>query len=396
MNNTNEIKNNKPDEIEELKVEDFKPLPFYRDIFLKKEELREYYIKKRNYQYINGEHLSGKKIRDVLHPILWGLMALSRKYMNKQTLTILKDERKKTSKPVIYAITHVGMYDVQLVSEAIKKHQYTFMGDPETMYRTFDGFIMNLNGVVYCDLDDKGEKIEKDGKQVVIRENDKKIAKQVAVDQLKNGNNLMFYPEGVWNLSANLPMLPLFPGIIDIALETGCEIIPVAIEQYDRDFIVNIGKNIDVNPDKIDFDVLEDEALNKISPEEKRKKLEERRKKHIEEQKELLRDTMATLKWQIFESHPEQQREKYGSFESEYRKYVDTRYNEWVDKKTKKPFYNDGIVKKRTFKPRNITYAEEAFEHLGKMKLNKNNAFLFRSYQADGPAIENSFKGRVR
>ena len=40
------------DVIEEgAKVEEFKPLPFWRELFLKKEELQEYYIKKREYQY---------------------------------------------------------------------------------------------------------------------------------------------------------------------------------------------------------------------------------------------------------------------------------------------------------------------------------------------------------
>jgi len=371
--------------IEEIKEEDFKPLSFFRELFLKKEDLQEYYIKKRNYQLKNGLHVSekGKEWRDKLHPILLALMSFSRKYLNRQTLEIIGDNRKKTDKPVIYAITHVGMYDIQVVSEAIKDHQYTFLGDPETMYRTFDGFIMNLNGVVYCATDDKGEKIEQDGQEIVVRESDRKISKQIAIDQLKAGNNLMIYPEGVWNLSANLPMLPLFPGIIDIALETGCEIIPVAIEQYGKDFVVNIGENIDVTPTK--------EELNSISNVSKN-----HRKKYIEEKKELLRDTMATLKWEIFMRHPEQQRAKYGSYEEEYRKYVDTRYNEWVNKKTKKPYYNDNIVEKRTFKPRNIICVQDAFEHLSKVKLNKNSAFLFRNFETDTPEIERVVKGRIR
>ena len=29
-----------------------------------------------------------------------------------------------------------------------------------------------------------------------------------------------------------------------MAMETGCDIVPVAIEQYDNDFIINIGENI--------------------------------------------------------------------------------------------------------------------------------------------------------
>ena len=350
-----------------MNKDEFKPLPFWQEIFLKKEELQEYYIKKREYQYNNNKHLKWNGIRSALHPVLLGLMSFARKYINKQTLEIINDKRdknnEKTNKPVIYAITHVGMYDIQIVSEAIKDHQYTFLGDPETMYRTSDGFLMNLNGLVYCDTDNK---------------NDRNIAKKTSIDVLNKGINLMIYPEGVWNLSPNLLTLPLFPGIIDIAMETGCDIIPVAIEQYDNDFVVNIGKNIDVNPEKKEFI-----DINK-------------KREHIETQKEILRDTLATLKWEIMETRPIEQRKKYGKYEEEYRNFVEKRYKEWVDPKTKVPFYNDEIVEKRTFKPKNICVAKKAFEHLNHLTINRNNAFLFRNYSGTPSEIESSINERIK
>ncbi|MBO5376052.1 MAG: 1-acyl-sn-glycerol-3-phosphate acyltransferase [Bacilli bacterium] len=354
----------KNDVIEEgAKVEEFKPLPFWRELFLKKEELQEYYIKKREYQYNNNQHLKGQKIRDFLHPILLALMSFDRKYLKGQTLTVLKDEREETDKPVIYAITHVGMYDIQLVSEAIKDHQYTFLGDPETMYRTGDGAIMSLNGVVYCDTDSK---------------TDRAIAKKTAIDVLNRGNNLMIYPEGVWNLSANLVSLPLFPGIIDIALDTDCDIVPVAIEQYGKDFFVNIGKNMQVNPDKKEFAT------------------EEERKKFVELKKQDLRDTMSTLKWEIFESRPVEQRAMYGDFDEEYKKYKDTRYNEWVDSKTKTPFYNDEIVSRRTFRIKGINFASDVFSHLRDLTIKKENAFLFRKRSGTLPEIEEDISRKLK
>lgn len=343
--------------------EEFRPLPFWRELFLKKEELQDYYIKKREYQYNNNQHLKGQKIRDLLHPVLLALMSFDRKFLKKQTLTVLKDEREKTDKPVIYAITHVGMYDIQLVSEAIRDHQYTFLGDPETMYRTGDGAIMSLNGVVYCDTDSKTDRV---------------IAKKTAYDVLKRGNNLMIYPEGVWNLSSNLISLPLFPGIIDIALETGCDIVPVAIEQYGKDFFVNIGKNMQVNPEQKTFET------------------EEERKTFINEQKQLLRDAMSTLKWEIFESRPVEQREMYGDFEEEYKKYRQARYDEWVDQKTKKPFYNDEIVARRTFRIKDINLASDVFSHLRDLKIKKENAFLFRKREGTPPEIEEEIVRKLK
>ena len=179
---------------------EFKPLPFWREMLLKKEELQDYYILKREYLYNNNkEVLKHLKIKDMLHPLLIKLMSLNRKYIDKQTLTIINDKSTKSDKPVIYAITHMGMYDYQVVSEAIKEHQIPFAGDPETMYRTFDGLILDLNGVIYCDTDNK---------------TDRKIAKDTSIDVIKNGHNLLIYPEGIWNLSARLLSLPLYPGII--------------------------------------------------------------------------------------------------------------------------------------------------------------------------------------
>lgn len=177
----------------------FKPLPFWREILLNDDALCEYYLKKRKYEYQNGTILKGLKWRDKLHPILLTLIRLNRKFIARQKLIILNDKRIETDKPVIYAITHVGVYDYQIVCEAIKEHQYPFAGDPETMYRSGDGLILYLNGLIYCDTNSK---------------EDRKIALETSKQLLKNNENLLIYPEGIWNLSPNLLSLPLFAGII--------------------------------------------------------------------------------------------------------------------------------------------------------------------------------------
>lgn len=88
--------------------------------------------------------------------------------------------------------------------------------------------MLALNGLVYCDTESKS---------------DRKIAKEV----LKNNKNLLIYPEGVWNLTPNLLSLPLFPGIIDIAKDTGADIVPIAAEQYDKDFLLIYVKILQLN-----------------------------------------------------------------------------------------------------------------------------------------------------
>lgn len=355
------VKNETLDELE------FKPFNKIEELLLKKEYLPDYYRLKREYDYNRGKIVKGLMWRDLFHPILLKLVNLNRRFIDKQGLTILNDDRKskkklsrfyrkitgKKEKPVIFAITHIDKYDYQIVSEAIKDHQYPFAGDPETMYRNFDGLVLGLNGVILCDTENK---------------TDRKIAKETAIETLNKGENLLIYPEGVWNVTSNLLMLPLFPGIIEMAKEANCDIVPVAIERYDKDYIVNIGHEFSV---------------------------EERQKKGLtdDEIKENLRDEMATLRWTIMETLPKSKsateiyyntkRSELGTYEEELKSFQSERLNEWVNPETKEPYYNPEIVRKRTYKDKDkytgirVDVPETAFAYMKKIKLHKNNIFMF-------------------
>ncbi len=336
----------------------FKPLPFWREILLKRDELPDYYNAKRKYKHDNGKSVKGLKWRSAIHPILIKLMEFDRKYINKQTLTIINDKSNITDKPVIYAVTHIGKFDYQIVSEAIRKHQIPFAGDPETSYRTADGFLLGLNGIVYCDTENK---------------TDRKVAMDTSIELLNKGHNLLIYPEGVWNLTPNLLMLPLFPGTIKMAKETGCDIIPVAIEQYDNNFFVNIGHNFKV-PDILDEDY---------------------EKEYIELKKMELRDTMATLKWEIIEKIPKEERKNIKNYALQNKKNVDKRLYEWFNKRENKPFYDEDIINHRTFKVKNVTLAKEAFLYLKNIKLNKNNAFIFRKDLSLPNEVQDSINKKI-
>lgn len=333
----------------------FEPLSFWKEMFLKEEQLPDYYRNKREYEYNHGLILKGMQWRKALHPALLSLMKIDRKFINKQTLTVIGDKQLNSQKPVIYAITHIGMYDYQIVSEAIKKHQYPFAGDPETMYRSADGLILALNGLVYCDTESKTDRF---------------IAKETAKEVLKRNTNLLIYPEGVWNVTSNLLSLPLFPGIINIAMETGADIVPVAIEQYDKDFFVNIGRNIE-----IDHDI--DEKDCKI---------------YMERKKEELRDDLATLKWEIYEKGPSERRCNLKSYEEEYEDFVNSRLNEWINPKTKQPYYSEELIRRRTYKPKDVDSPEEVFSYMSKLKLNENNAFIFRQDKSLPTSIQKTLK----
>lgn len=162
-----------------------------------------------------------------------------------------------TQKSVVYACTHIGGFDIENLFEAIKSPCYLFLADPREIYMNFDGCLLWLNGVICFESDDK---------------EDRKFAKERAVNLLNAGGSLMIFPEGAWNIYESLPVMPLFWGTAGMAIEADVDIVPVAIERYDDEYCVNIGGNIDVKgADKSELT-------------------------------DLLRDKLASLKWEIWES----------------------------------------------------------------------------------------------
>lgn len=241
---------------------------------------------------------------------------------------IINNKKTKTDRPIIFAITHVGKFDIEVISEAIKEHYYLLSGDFEHIQGIIDAPFLGLNGVFYFNEKDK---------------NDRKAVSQKMIDHLKDNGNLMYFIEGTWNLSPNLPMLPCYWGIVDIAKKGNAIIVPVAAEQYGKKFVINIGENFDMN---LFGDSLEDKSLAI----------------------DTLRDTLATLKWEIWESVSRLNRKDVTG--DEWDKYVSDRYSEW-------PYFNDEYIANLIYKPKGVVTNEEVYVHIKKLVPKKENAFLF-------------------
>jgi len=225
------------------------------------EELEKYQQELRKYEYDNNIPLKGIELRKKIHKLLLSIIKIDR-VLSKESLSVIGDKRKNTNKPVIYACTHIGGNDIQRTFEAIDEHAYLFLGDPKDVYRDFSGLLLYLNGVICFETYNK---------------EDRKIAYERSLELLRNGGNLLIYPEGAWNITENLPVLKPYLGTVKMAMETGAEIVPVAIEQYGQEFLVNIGDNMIIN------------ASNK---------------EELLEENNRLRDNLATLKWEIWEKRP--------------------------------------------------------------------------------------------
>lgn len=266
-------------------------------------------------------------IHNFFHRRLVPIIKVLRK-IRKQNLIVLNDERQETDRAIIYAVTHIGGNDVEIAFEAIKTPAYLFLGDPKELYCNFDGLMLYLNGVICVETRDK---------------EDRNVARTRAVGLLKKGGNLIIYPEGAWNISDNLLVLPIYAGALEIAVEAKADIVPIAIEKYENIYYVNIGKNISY--EQIDLSNKTEAAVR-------------------------LRDIMATLKWEEFEIGGVNKRESIPKGYS--RIFVNRIMN------AKETSYVEQDVYDSMYQPKGVTEPSEAFAFMDKLMPCEKNAFLFR------------------
>lgn len=198
-------------------------------------------------------------LHNCAHYVLVYVLKLMRLFEGRQ-LTVIGDKRqnKRTNRPVIYACTHIGGSDIESAFEAIKAPCYLFLGDPRELYRSIDGLMLGMNGVICFETNCK---------------QDRRIARERSLSLLKQGGSLLIYPEGAWNITENEPVMKLFSGTADFALHSGADIVPIALERYGKHYYANIGKELLFS----EFNSKDKYALT------------------VE-----LRDCLATLKWDIW------------------------------------------------------------------------------------------------
>ncbi len=191
-------------------------------------------------------------LRDKLYPLLLRIIKLQ-----KTHVLVYKNEKPNVEN-AIWAVSHYCCHDFPYTSEAIGKRAWVLVGKQRLDFASFLGFV--LNGVVWVDRKSRDSK---------------KLAAKRLIELLQRGQDIIMFPEGTWNMSQSLPMMPLYWGIIDIARKSKRPIVPVVLD-YDQDkCYVKFGKELYVAPS--------DDKSEKISE---------------------LRDSMATLKWDIWTDKP--------------------------------------------------------------------------------------------
>ncbi len=194
-------------------------------------ELSELKADKRKRRYNIGKKMRGIYLRKALHFIVTAVLKIDQ-ITQKEKIVIIGDKRGlPRGKPIIYACTHPGGNEIQRAFQVIKKPSYLMLGNPKKIYRMPLYYGLLLNGVIPFETFDR---------------EDRKIAYHRAVELLKKGGNLLIFPEGAWNTTPNYLVMKIFTGTVRMAKETGAEIVPIAIQQYDKTFYFNIGSNYSV------------------------------------------------------------------------------------------------------------------------------------------------------
>lgn len=243
-------------------MEEFKYKNCVSRMLMEQSKLEQYYRDLRKYEYYNDVPLKNREYFDKRYEIIKRILALELAAYGYNA-KIYKDLREKSDASKIYAMTHIGRFDIES-SVITKGEQACFLwGDPKSLYKSPEKLLMNLLDPIYVDLAKE------------YRE-DCHIGQKNMVRHLEHGVNVQIYPEGAYNICMNKVVMRLFNGAVKTAIEANqkrpTEIIPSAIIQFGKTFYVYYGKNI---------------------------KADDLEKMGIEEGTKFLRDAMATLKWEL-------------------------------------------------------------------------------------------------
>ena len=196
------------------------------------------------------------KARDFLYPILMFLTGtkVRCKVETVNTYTPLP------GKPIIFAANHSAFQDTPIMLRVTQRRSYALLGKQNLAF--IDRVFFALNGTIWVDRRDKA---------------DMAATKDGILAYLQKGQSVLWFPEGTWNLTANQLMMHMKWGIIEVARFAGAQIIPAALD-YDRE----------ANTCRIKFGApMSGDAL-------------ENKAEAIRD----LRDTMATLRWDLMCNQP--------------------------------------------------------------------------------------------
>lgn len=246
---------------------------------------------------------------------------------SKNKLIIERKADFSKDRPVIFAATHGFRDDIAFTIKTTGVHSYVLLGSLPAFYESLEGYALWLNGVIIVDRKDK---------------NSRAAAKDKMIYALSLGANVLMFPEGVWNKTENLIVQKLFPGIYEVAKASDALVVPVAS-------IESNGAVYTILDDA--FDICAYDRTEGLI---------------------ILRDKMATAKYELMEKYAKCSRSEIGNAQQ----YWDAFLKQLVA--TAHGHYDEEIEMTAHFQDKTVTTPDDAFKHLQEIQPTTNNAFLFR------------------
>lgn len=246
------------------------------------------------------------------------------------------------SGPKIFAVTHTySREDIAWAISLAGEQSYLLTNAWRELLYTSDCLALWASGIILVDRYDK---------------ENRKASIEKAKRVLELGGNVMIFPEAVWNMSENQLVRKLYPGVYRIAALSGAPVIPISTMMYGDKFYLSRGKAL---------------YLSRLDQQDA-----------IQE----LRDSLATLKWEIMEKYGSSTREDLlqGRDPADY-------WHEHVEAYIAKQKVYERVDESHAhFMDKDDIKQMQAFEHLSNLIPRTKNAFLFNKNLSPSVFTENT------
>ena len=237
---------------------------------------------------LDSEHFTsdvGIKIRRIINPVVRKVVS---KTIDKE-IVVLDYPVLDKNEAFIFAGGHLFPGEIESNISVIDRNAYVLIGTTDQVDHNPSMYGAWINGMIYVN------KLNQDSRT----ESQKKI-KRI----LNSGSSVLMFPEGVLNNSENLLIMPLYPGIYYMSLETGKRIVPIVshTENGMDKIYVKAGKPICFEGlSKLEaLKLLRDELatlrfdiISKLEPLERKKLTGDIHQQHMEYRRDVYRE----VKW---------------------------------------------------------------------------------------------------
>lgn len=199
---------------------EFKILSSSEERELSISELKEYYVKLREYLLERklkvttpGATTIAPKLKNITNKIA---VSVTKMFTNKNVEWIYDGTENIPDGPVLFAHTHQGLLDGFVWIPTLDKHCILLHG--EEVNKLLLLFQLNTG-------------------LILVKKGDRQNNLNSKLDMIKlllEGHSIAYFPEGTWNLSPNKLYLPMRHGFLDIARKANVPVVPV-VHEYTYD-----------------------------------------------------------------------------------------------------------------------------------------------------------------